>query len=462
MSALFLSQRVVRYLVVLSCAAALLSVPANARETLIRVDQQDGAYLPVTGDGQAVLIREDSEIEELEGQVSDQEQRIQKTEEEIKKINGELNQIYKKKDSLEGELQSLTLTNRKNEVQIEVTEKSIKQSELKLEILSSSIENNNENIQTLHSILIKNYQRANEFEMNNERTAVILNPSFFDVLQGISDIERYSGALQQHLVDIKQETKVLEENTSQVKHERVALTGQQYQLEDRKRIYQSSIKEKEVLVQETRSDELVFQKLLREKQEERLQLYQRLVEFESRIEYLQDPDSIPKPRPGILRLPFSERYPLTQGFGATAFAKANTHRYGGAFHSGIDFGTPSGTPLLATASGIIVGEGNTDSVRSCQSWGKWLIIEHPFGLSTLYAHLSLTKVRIGQKVEAGELIGYSGNTGFSTGPHLHLGLYDSSGLRIIPGEKISTLCRGIPLPVSAPGARLNPRDYLVI
>ena len=126
------------------------------------------------------------------------------------------------------------------------------------------------------------------------------------------------------------------------------------------------------------------------------------------------------------------------------------------------FGLPTGTQLFASADGIVIGTGNTDIVSSCQSWGKWVVIKHGFGLSTLYAHLSLVKVRLGQKVKAGELIGYSGNTGFSTGPHLHFSVYDSSGLRIVPYEQVSrnARCRGLIVPVAAQEAKLDPSKYL--
>ena len=73
--------------------------------------------------------------------------------------------------------------------------------------------------------------------------------------------------------------------------------------------------------------------------------------------------------------------------------------------------------------------GNTD--QSCQgvSCGKWVLIKHANNLSTLYAHLSIIKVSGGQQVETGQLVGYSGDTGYATGPHLH-GVFASEGVEI--------------------------------
>ena len=87
------------------------------------------------------------------------------------------------------------------------------------------------------------------------------------------------------------------------------------------------------------------------------------------------------------------------------------------------------------------------------------MIKHPNGLTTLYGHLSLLSVVKGQQVSVGEKIGYSGNTGNSTGPHLHFGVYASEGVRIgtIP---TSINCRNVVLPLSDTKAYLNPLSYL--
>ena len=245
----------------------------------------------------------------------------------------------------------------------------------------------------------------------------------------MEEVGRYSRALNKHLKMLQNEVRSLEKNKGEVLSEKTKLEREQKELEDRKKIYQFSIGSKKKLVQETKNDEKTYQKQKSDLEKQRLELLQEVYEYESRIEYLRDPKSVPEPKKGLLLIPFDIKPRITQRFGNTAFARANAYRYGKPFHDGMDFGTPTGTRLLSSADGVIVGTGNTDLVRSCQSWGKWILIEHPFGLSTLYAHLSLIKVRTGQKVEAGGLIGYTGNTGNSTGPHLHFGVYDSNGIR---------------------------------
>ncbi|RCW80750.1 murein DD-endopeptidase MepM/ murein hydrolase activator NlpD [Halanaerobium sp. DL-01] len=85
----------------------------------------------------------------------------------------------------------------------------------------------------------------------------------------------------------------------------------------------------------------------------------------------------------------------------------------GRMHEGIDFAAPMGTPIKAVSSGRVVYSG------WATGYGYCVIIEHQKGLRTLYAHNSKLLVRVGERVGRGEIISKSGNTGNSTGPHLH-------------------------------------------
>jgi murein DD-endopeptidase MepM/ murein hydrolase activator NlpD len=83
-------------------------------------------------------------------------------------------------------------------------------------------------------------------------------------------------------------------------------------------------------------------------------------------------------------------------------------------HAGLDFTAPSGTPIYATADGVVQIAGfNTDG------YGNKVVINHGFGYQTLYGHMARVKAKAGQSVKRGEVIGYIGNTGKSTGPHCH-------------------------------------------
>jgi murein DD-endopeptidase MepM/ murein hydrolase activator NlpD len=86
-------------------------------------------------------------------------------------------------------------------------------------------------------------------------------------------------------------------------------------------------------------------------------------------------------------------------------------------HEGIDFAGPVGQPILATADGVVV---KADYDRG---YGNHVKIDHGYHYETLYAHLSRMTVKLGDRVQRGDVIGYLGNTGRSSGPHLHYGIY---------------------------------------
>lgn len=84
------------------------------------------------------------------------------------------------------------------------------------------------------------------------------------------------------------------------------------------------------------------------------------------------------------------------------------------FHAGLDFTAPQGTPIYATANGVVKEANFNDG-----GYGNHVIINHGYGYETLYGHMYKIKARRGQTVTRGEVIGYVGNTGKSTGPHCH-------------------------------------------
>ncbi|MCC5915921.1 MAG: M23 family metallopeptidase [Cryomorphaceae bacterium] len=84
-------------------------------------------------------------------------------------------------------------------------------------------------------------------------------------------------------------------------------------------------------------------------------------------------------------------------------------------HTGMDFTAPTGTPIYATGNGVV----SNDPRKRAAGYGNYVVLDHGYGYQTLYGHMSKVNVRTGQKVKRGEVIGFVGNTGTSTAPHLH-------------------------------------------
>jgi len=96
------------------------------------------------------------------------------------------------------------------------------------------------------------------------------------------------------------------------------------------------------------------------------------------------------------------------------------------FHTGIDFTSPRGTEIYATGNAVV-----KKLSRKKGGYGNHVVLDHGYGYSTLYAHMSKFKVREGEKVNRGDVIGYVGSTGTSTAPHLHYEVI-KSGKKVNP------------------------------
>ncbi len=94
-------------------------------------------------------------------------------------------------------------------------------------------------------------------------------------------------------------------------------------------------------------------------------------------------------------------------------------------HDGIDIITDVGTPVYSSGKGVVEFAGNKGG------FGLAIEIDHGFGYRTVYAHLSSVKVKQGQKVSRGDLIGNTGNSGLSSGPHLHYEVHHN-GIKLNP------------------------------
>lgn len=108
--------------------------------------------------------------------------------------------------------------------------------------------------------------------------------------------------------------------------------------------------------------------------------------------------------------PAEKKYPIT-----SHYSKSRTHPVlrKKQPHNGVDFGAPKGTPVFAPADGVV------EIARYSKSAGNWVMVNHQNGYKTVFMHFDKCSTREGQQVKRGQVIGYVGNTGYSTGPHLH-------------------------------------------
>ncbi len=114
--------------------------------------------------------------------------------------------------------------------------------------------------------------------------------------------------------------------------------------------------------------------------------------------------------PAIQPVSNSDLKRIASGFGYRIDPVYKTVKY----HAGLDFSAPQGTPIYATANGVVRVAGNSGN-----GFGNHVVVNHGYGYETLYGHMFRVKVQNGARVKRGEIIGWVGNTGKSTGPHCH-------------------------------------------
>ena len=125
--------------------------------------------------------------------------------------------------------------------------------------------------------------------------------------------------------------------------------------------------------------------------------------------------------------------PAASIFDGVEFVKPCTGRFTSGFgarwgtkHYGIDIANRIGTPIYAVTDGVVVAAG------PASGFGLWVKVRHPSGYTSVYGHINRALVREGQKVKAGQKIAEMGNRGHSTGPHLHLEIWDANDKKINP------------------------------
>lgn len=126
--------------------------------------------------------------------------------------------------------------------------------------------------------------------------------------------------------------------------------------------------------------------------------------------------------------PLDGNHRISSGFGPRRAPTAGAST----FHKGVDLAAPTGTPVRATKGGkVSISTHQTSNGRST-GYGNWIEIKHDDGTSSRYGHLSARDVQVGQRVEPGQVIGKVGNTGTSTGAHLHFEVRNRNGEAVDP------------------------------
>ncbi len=350
-------------------------------------------------------------IDELESNIQERNSEIRELEEEITELGGQIDSVGAEAKTLENALKQLSLTDRKLTTDTRLTRQKITGTGLAIEELALGIIDKEQQIQNGGAALAQSIRNIHELESRSFIEIIFSQNGFSGFWNSIQGLQQFQNEVNERVHNLQALKREFEGSKKASEREQKNLIAYNVRLGDQQEIVKQNKDTKNILLKETKNKESNYKELLNERLARREALEQELRDFEAQLRVEIDPKSLPRPGEGILRWPV-DSVKVTQYFGNTPFASKNPQVYSGAGHNGVDLRAAPGTVIKNAANGVVVDTGNTDTTRGCYSYGKWVLIRHYNGLATLYAHLSLIRVTPGQEIAVGELVGYSGNTGY--------------------------------------------------
>ncbi|TSC73392.1 MAG: peptidase M23 [Parcubacteria group bacterium Gr01-1014_70] len=398
-----------------------------------------------------LLVSAASETE-LRSRMEIQQQEIKKLEEEITAYQKTLSETQNQSKTLQSEVTRIETQIKKLNTDMRLTQNRIKATELEIEELDGAIVDHENRISAQQKALAQTLQAVYQADADSMMEVLLQHERLSDFFGNLESIQQLELSIHSDLQNLRELKIALEEerNSRTKKHDE--LSNLNRELQYRRTIEEGAKQSKSTLLSLTKNQESRFQQLLKERETKREVMLAEIQRVEEELRGLIDPSALPETRAGVLGWPLKGSILLTQSYGNTPDSKI---LYNGKPHNGIDLRASIGTPLYAAESGEVWETGDTDKYPGCLSYGKWILIKHTNNLATLYAHLSHVLAVRGTSVARSDLIGYTGDTGYATGPHLHFTVYDASTVQFRASKIPGSNCQFLPY-----GGFVNPLAYL--
>ncbi len=389
------------------------------------------AQVASTGSSDALRTAIEEKAKQLDAitkKIQDAQINLTDTQVQGKTLKQQINKIDSNVQSVNLNIQLSELTIQQLAQDMATTQKDIEIKEAEVEIKRNGV---GQLLQNLH-------EKEQEGMLLPLLSGLSLAQSLSDS-QSISDIQ---GGLLAEVDELRELRNRLTAQMAAAASKKQSIQQKKSALQVQKSIALDQLAERQQLLAATKDKESNYQKLISALQKQQESISEEIGDIENQLRSQYGTSTVPSKRPGVFGKPTSGV--LTQKYGTTPYSRK---LYRNGFHNGVDYGVPVGTPILAAEDGVAQMVGNNGKLQ----YGRYILIRHNNGLSTIYAHLSRQIVKTGDEVKRGDIIGYSGNTGYAFGPHLHFGAYLSSTVKL---QQVSGA--GL-VPV---GYTLDPLDYL--
>lgn len=393
--------------------------------------------------------------EELKKAIEDKSKELSDINSKINQAEQDLKETESKSKSLQNELKRSDYTISQLNLSIKSSELNIQKLNLEIEALKYDINDTESQINVKKSGIAELLRELQKKDAENALVVLLKNKSIAESVDEAQNILDINSGLSSEVSTLQTLNNQLSDKLTDSSAKKAKVELETKNLKNRKVILQNQRADRQSLLTQTKNQEKNYQQLLAQLEKDQESLSKEINDVEEKLRLSFDPSLLPSKRPGVLAWPAKLKKDggvalITQKYGLTLYS---AKLYSSGFHNGLDLGIPVGTPVFAAEAGKVVAVDNNDrSYWQKYQYGQYILIEHPNNLTTLYAHLSAVDVKKGDAVKRGDLIGYSGNTGYSTGPHLHFGVY----------WRPSVLFKNLPpakglVPI---GVTVNPEDYL--
>lgn len=401
-------------------------------------DVVDGEETPLENTGDEDGVDDDGDPEEepeepsvnealiadLNRQIDEQREKIDQLADQIDTYQNNIKSARNEAASLQNQIYILDNQIAKINLDIQAKEEEITTTELEIEKVELEITENELFISKDKEKLAAFIRRLDQYDEQDYLSVLLSNDSFSEFFDQIKYLEGIQEDLQKTLNRVQELVDKLNKQKEELNDKRDNLSELLNKLEQEKLALGGTKQTKNYLILETQQSENKYQDLMAELRQEQLAVNSQVAALERRLR-----EELEKRGEDEQFNSFGDAsliWPVVNPI-ITSYFHDPDYPFRHLFeHSGVDMGMDSGTPVRATEAGYVA------RVSTGTRWyGNYIMIIHNNNLATLYAHLSNINVSTDQYVSRGQTIAGSGNTGFSTGPHLHFEVR-SNGIPVNP------------------------------
>ncbi|MDO8669596.1 MAG: peptidoglycan DD-metalloendopeptidase family protein [Candidatus Buchananbacteria bacterium] len=363
-------------------------------------------------------------ISDLNKQIDEQRKKIDEIADKITEYNNNISKFRSQAGSLKNQVAILDNQIAKTELDIEGKVEEVKATELEISKVELEIVDNQKSIEDQKKYLSA-FIRLLDFYDDKDYLSVLLdNNSFSEFFDQINNIEGIEEDLQKTLNRFQEMVERYNAKKEELSSKRDQLSELLNKLESERDSLANQIGTKQYLIAETSNSEKKYQTLIGNLKQEQLAANNAVAAMENKLRQELEKKGTDEEFNNLAEA--SLMWP-TNSRRKTAYFHDPDYPYRNLFeHSGLDIGVSSGTTVRSAEAGYVA------KVAIGTKWyGNYIMIIHNNNLATLYAHLSSVSVKNDQYVTKGQIIGASGSTGFSSGPHLHFEVR-SGGIPVDP------------------------------